>query len=144
MKKQKTHPNDRPLESIGPREHVDPLDPEIAEAFRSEQHIAEARSGQQYLRRQRQEHATMDPTLQAGDVEVPLEDAALVGEEVPGGDNPTPDQSVVEEIGRAAGVEYQDNEPLRPGEKLEKRDDQRWELDPASAEDYEERTRRKK
>jgi hypothetical protein len=62
-------------------------------------------------------------------------------EEVVGGANPTPDQDVVEEIGRAMGLTYEDNEPLGLDEKLHERDVHRWELDPASSEDYRERTR---
>ena len=40
------------------------------------------------------------------------------GTETPGGSEPTPDQDLVDEIGKAAGVTYQDNEPLNFGEKL--------------------------
>jgi hypothetical protein len=61
------------------------------------------------------------------------------GTEAAGGSNPLPDQDVVEEIGRAAGVTYQDNEPLKFGEKAAERDRARWELNPASSEDYQER-----
>ena len=43
---------------------------------------------------------------------------------------------IVDEIGRAVGVTYQEGEPLRTGEKEHERDEHRWELDPASAEDY--------
>lgn len=46
---------------------------------------------------------------------------------------------VVEEIGEDAGLTYQENEPLRAGRKEEERDEHRWELDPASSEDYPER-----
>ena len=67
--------------------------------------------------------------------------AYLVGDEAPGGDNPTPDQDVVQEIGAAVGLEYEDREELGGERKLEARDRARWELDPASAEDYEERQR---
>ena len=62
-------------------------------------------------------------------------------EEVVGGANPTPDQDVVEEIGKAMGLTYEDNEPLGLDEKLHNRDLHRWELDPASSEDYLERTK---
>jgi len=57
------------------------------------------------------------------------------------GSNPTPDQDVVEEIGEAVGVTYQDNEPLNFEDKITARDESRWELDPASSEDYQERRR---
>ena len=74
-----------------------------------------------------------------GDVDVDAENAYFTGEEAPGGDNPTPDQDVVDEIGKAIGLEYQDDEELKSGDKVEKRDKHRWELDPASSEDYKER-----
>ena len=63
------------------------------------------------------------------------------GDEAPGGDMPTPDQAVVEDIGTALGVEYQDDEELKGAVKIEQRDRHRWELDPASAEDYQERAK---
>jgi hypothetical protein len=81
----------------------------------------------------------MPPSLTGGDVDVDLEDAYFTGDEAPGGDNPTPDQDIVEDIGRALGVEYQDNEELKAVEKVEERDRKRWELDPASSEDYKDR-----
>ena len=46
----------------------------------------------------------------------------------------------VDEVGIALGLTYQDDEALRAGVKEEERDRHRWELDPASAEDYVERT----
>jgi uncharacterized protein DUF6335 len=78
--------------------------------------------------------------LSGGDVDVNLEQAYFTGDEAPGGDNPTPDQDVVEDIGKAIGVQYQDNEELGTTEKVTKRDKHRWELDPASAEDYKDRS----
>ena len=57
-------------------------------------------------------------------------------EEAVGGDTPTPDQDVVDELGEAVGVTYEDAEPLEMEEKLEKRDRNRWELNPVSAEDF--------
>ena len=41
--------------------------------------------------------------------------------------------------GRAIGVEYQDNEELKSEEKIAKRDRNRWELDPASSDDWDDR-----
>lgn len=76
--------------------------------------------------------------LSGGDVDA-SEVEAGTGEEAVGGSTPTPDQDNVDEIGRALGVTYEDNEPLRGEEKVRERDDDRWELDPASAEDYGER-----
>ncbi len=83
------------------------------------------------------DHPETSPILSGGDVDAAWEDSDDVGEEAVGGGNPTPDQSVVEELGEAMGITFQDNEPLDFTEKLEKRDRDRWELDPASAEDFE-------
>jgi len=74
-----------------------------------------------------------------GDVDVDAGTAYFSGDEAPGGDNPTPDQDVVDEIGKAIGLQYQDDEELKSEEKVSSRDKHRWELDPASSEDYKER-----
>jgi Family of unknown function (DUF6335) len=85
------------------------------------------------------EHTETSPALTGGDVDADWEDAYAVGDEAPGGDNPTPDQDRVDDIGRALGVQYEDNEELKSADKIEKRDRNRWELDPASSEDYKDR-----
>ncbi len=56
-----------------------------------------------------------------------------------GGSTPTPDQDSVDELGEALGVTYQPDEPLHTTEKIARRDDDRWELNPASSEDFAER-----
>lgn len=84
------------------------------------------------------EHHSASPKLSGGDVDAAWEDAA-VGEESVGGGNPTPDQSIVEELGEAVGLTYEDGEPLHTTEKVEARDAHRWELDPASSEGFGER-----
>lgn len=95
-----------------------------------------ARSGRRELQDARTEHTETSPILTGGDVDADWEDAYAVGDEAPGGDNPTPDQDRVDDIGKALGVEYQDNEELKGADKIADRDRKRWELDPASAEDY--------
>ena len=100
-----------------------------------------ARTGRDEMAEHRADHATLTPSITGGDVDADVEDAYFTGDEAPGGDNPTPDQDIVDEIGKALGVEYQDNEELRGADKLEERDKHRWELDPASAEDYRDRDR---
>jgi hypothetical protein len=97
------------------------------------------RTGRREMREARLEHTETSPVLTGGDVDADWEDAYAVGDEAPGGDNPTPDQDRVDDIGKALGVEYQDNEELRPADKITDRDRHRWELDPASSEDYRER-----
>ena len=97
------------------------------------------RTGRKQMHDRLAEHHETSPALTAGDVDADWESAATVGDEAPGGDNPTPDQDIVDDIGRAVGVQYEDNEELKGEEKIIKRDKHRWELDPASSEDYDER-----
>jgi hypothetical protein len=80
-----------------------------------------------------------DAVLTGGDIDAAWDQAAS-GEETVGGSNPTPDQDLVDEIGRAVGVNYEDAEPLDMTGKFERRDEQRWELHPASSEDFPERS----
>ncbi|HTK28718.1 MAG TPA: DUF6335 family protein [Vicinamibacterales bacterium] len=98
-----------------------------------------ARTGRAELADELGEHRGMTPAITGGDVDVDLEDAYFTGDEAPGGDNPTPDQDIVDDIGKALGVQYDDNEELKASDKVTARDRHRWELDPASSEDYKER-----
>jgi hypothetical protein len=85
--------------------------------------------------------AHTDPNVVAGDLDADWNSAYSVGDEAPGGDNPTPGQDVVDLIGRSLGVEYEDHEELAGGDEIVQRDRKRWELDPASSEDWNERKR---
>jgi hypothetical protein len=82
-------------------------------------------------------HHSESPILSGGDVDAAWDQANDVGEETVGGSTPTPDQDVVEELGEAVGLTYEDDEPLHTAEKLEERDENRWELNPASQDDEE-------
>ena len=61
------------------------------------------------------------------------------GEEASCGSAMTPDQNVVDNFGDAFGIRYDSNEALSCGVKEYQRDRHRWELNPASSEDYQER-----
>ena len=100
-----------------------------------------ARTGRARQHALDEELTQTDARIAGGDVDADAQSAFSVGDEAPGGDNPTPDQDVVDEIGAAVGLEYQDNEELGGEGKLQARDQRRWELDPASSEDYKERQR---
>jgi hypothetical protein len=89
----------------------------------------------------RRDQPARSPELTGGDLDAARDPGATTGEEIVGGSNPTPDQDLVDEIGKGAGVTYADNEPLKFGDKVADRDANRWELDPASSEDYEDRQR---
>jgi hypothetical protein len=98
-----------------------------------------ARTGRAELAERLRQHGSITPAITAGDLDADWENAYFSGDEAPGGDNPTPDQDVVEDIGEALGLKYEDNEELKAADKVVERDKHRWELDPASSEDYKER-----
>ena len=104
-----------------------------------DRHGSAARTGRAEIAENLENHAGMTPAITAGDVDVDIENAYFSGDEAPGGDNPTPDQDIVDDIGKAIGIEYQDNEELKSTDKVIERDKHRWEFDPASSEDYKER-----
>ncbi len=102
-------------------------------------HGSAASTGRHELQQSLLEHPGMTPALTGGDVDADWENAYFSGDEAPGGDNPTPDQDRVDDIGRSIGLQYDDNEELKGDEKVVERDKHRWELDPASSEDYRDR-----
>jgi hypothetical protein len=104
-----------------------------------DRHGSAARTGREELAESRRAHRGMSPEIAGGDLDVDVEDAYFTGEASPGGDNPTPDQDVVDDIAKALGVEYEDSEELKASDKVSQRDKHRWELDPASSEDYKDR-----
>jgi hypothetical protein len=97
-----------------------------------------ARSGREELLQHIKERTETSPAITAGDVDADWQLAYSSGDEAPGGDNPTPDQDIVDEIGEALGVNYEDGEELKGAAKIEDRDKHRWELDPASKDDFDE------
>lgn len=103
-------------------------DKDVAEIFNDAQNLDYGRGD---LTRKLRSHTDKNPTLSGGDIDADWENAD-VGEETVGGQNPTPDQSDVDELGEAMGIVYQDDEPVDSDAKLEKRDENPWELNPAS------------
>jgi hypothetical protein len=101
--------------------------------------MPEVEAGSRKLAQRFEENNGVDPSLSGGDVDAQWEMAESQGDEAVAGSMPTPGQNNVSEIGEALGVTYQDGEELRAGEKERERDKKRWELDPASSEDYRER-----
>jgi hypothetical protein len=97
-----------------------------------------AKSGRADMKDKLAKNTTGGAAITAGDVDANWESAESVGDEAPGGDNPTPDQDVVDDIGRALGVEYDDDEELQGGAEISDRDRHRWELDPSSKDDFDE------
>ena len=110
-------------------------DEEVQNEFAEAQRLA---GGGEQLKRELSQHHSRTPELSGGDIDADWA-GADVGDETVGGSSPTPDQDIVEELGAAIGLTYEDNEPLHTTEKVEQRDRKRWELDPASSEDYNKR-----
>jgi len=70
------------------------------------------------------------PRLSAGDVDADWKRAESTGEETAGGSVAAPDQDVVDEIGRALGVEQESEAELTTStEMLRRRDRFRWHLE---------------
>lgn len=113
-------------------------DEEVKQEFREAQRLA---NGGDQVQRDLRKHHSRTPELSGGDIDADWA-RADIGDETVGGSSPTPDQDIVEELGEAVGLVYEDNEPLHTTEKVGERDRRRWELDPASSEDYNDRVNR--
>ena len=84
------------------------------------------------------------PALTGGDLDADWMRAHLSGEEAVGGSVATPDQDVVDEIGRALGVEQESDAPVRMSDEILKfRDRFRWHLERDAADAEEGRARRR-
>lgn len=116
-------------------------DRDVAEAFDDQMEAAgdDATSGfvldAESVQRERQmELDDGEPDLLSSPVD--LQDFTSVGEVTMGDSEQPLGPASVDEIGRAAGLEYQDDQPLDSPARLDKRDHDRWELNPSSAEDW--------
>jgi len=105
-------------------------DPEIEEFM--EEEILRAPKDPELLVQRLRNNTAASPHDAGGDLDATWEDVNDSGSESVTGDNPTPDQSLVEENAQAVGVSFEDNEELDFLEKIEKRDRERYELDPRS------------
>jgi Family of unknown function (DUF6335) len=104
--------------------------PEIEEFM--EEEIARAPKDPEQLAQRLRNNTAASPADAGGDPDATWEDVNDSGEETVSGDNPTPDQSMVEENAHAVGINYEDNQELDLLDKIERRDRQRFELDPRS------------
>ncbi len=105
-------------------------DPEIEEFM--EEEIARAPKDPNQLAQRLRNNTAASPGDSGGDLDATWGDVNDSGEESVSGDNPTPDQSDVEENAHAVGVNFEDNQELDLFEQLERRDRDRFELDPRS------------
>jgi hypothetical protein len=103
--------------------------------------IPDVRAGSAKLAERLRNDPLADPIITGGDLDADFDQAQATGDESAVSSMSTPDQNVVEEIGAAMGIRYEDNEELKVGEKERSRDKKRWELDPASSEDYQDRVK---
>lgn len=110
-------------------------DDNTVEDFETRQQQAQA--GRKRLREKLDAHNAESPKLTGGDIDAAWDQARSVGDEAVGGTAPTPDQDVVEELGEAVGLTYEDDEPLDIAGKMAERDEKRWELNPESAQETE-------
>jgi len=104
--------------------------PEIEEFM--EEEIARAPKDPEQLAQRLRNNTASSPKDAGGDLDATWEAVNDSGEESVGGDNPTPDQSMVEENANAVGVNFEDNEELEFIDKIERRDRDRFELDESS------------
>ncbi len=98
-------------------------------------------AGSARLAHRLQNDSLADPSITGGDVDAQWEGAQFSGDESAVSSMTTPEQNMVDDIGTAMGVTYSDNEELKFGDKERSRDKKRWELDPASSDDYQDRLR---
>jgi len=105
-------------------------DPEIEEFMELE--ISHAPKDPDVLAQRLRNNTAASPRDAGGDLDAAWEDVNESGSETVAGDNPTPDQSLVEENAAAIGVTYEDNEELEIIEKIERRDRDRFELEESS------------
>jgi hypothetical protein len=136
---------DEPIISDIPVEDTDEpiisdLPQEITESYGTGVHPQPGLNiGGRTMREEMREYNAVSPELSGGDVDAAWSQAEGAAEETVGGTAPTPDQDIVDEIGAAVGIEMDDKSFLRTNDMLEERDSRRWELEPMSSEDYQER-----
>jgi hypothetical protein len=105
-------------------------DPDIEEFM--EEEISRAPKDPDLLAQRLRNNTAASPSDSGGDPDASWEDVNDSGTESVAGDNPTPDQSLVEENARAVGVSFEDNEELDVLDKIDRRDRDRYELDERS------------
>jgi hypothetical protein len=105
-------------------------DPDIEEFM--EEEISRVPRDPELLAQRLRNNTSASPRDAGGDLDATWEDVNESGSESFAGDNPTPDQSLVEENAKAIGVSYEDNEELEFLDKIEKRDRERFELEESS------------
>lgn len=104
-------------------------DDDVLEDFIERHQIGE---GTDQLMSELREHTGQSPQTSADDVDAAWTDDFQSGEESVGASVATPEQNIVAELGEAVGLEYNDFEELNTEDKIDARDENRWELSPES------------
>lgn len=102
--------------------------------------IPDVSAGSARLAERLREDGSADLIVTGGDLDANWANAQFSGDESAVSSSPAPDGGV-DEMGQAMGITYAADEVLKVGEKERSRDKKRWELDPASSEDYKDRVR---
>jgi hypothetical protein len=96
--------------------------------FREHDTVAEPSDREREAQAALRQFTSSSPALTGGDVDADWRRADSVGEEAPGGTVATPDQDVVDDLGRSIGVPRAPDEEFRSsGETLDARDRRRGE-----------------
>ncbi|MFO8037506.1 MAG: DUF6335 family protein [Anaerolineales bacterium] len=101
-------------------------DEAVAEDLEERQKLAHG--GREKIKEELEETHFSSPELAGGDIDADWESADTGGgAEAVGGTEPTPDQDVVDELGEAVGITYEDDEPLNIEKKMKERREKRLE-----------------
>ena len=118
----------------------DDVPQEVTESYGTGVHDVPGFSiGGRTMRDRMQDLNEATPELTGGDIDANYEQANADGDESVGGTVSTPDMDIVDNLGKAVGLEMNDFNYLHTNEILEQRDDRRWELEPKSSDDYDDR-----
>lgn len=109
-------------------------DEDVLDDFRDRQQLT-AGSGQ--LLSELRDNTGQSPDTSGDDVDAAWTQDRQSGEESVGASVATPEQNVVSDLGEAVGLEYNDFEPLSTEDKIDARDQNRWELNAESQDDEE-------
>jgi len=97
-----TRPKPPALQRERRRLGEEPVTASVPSSLNFDRAASSAKSGRNAMLHHRREHTETGPAMTGGDMDADWEEGYAEGDEAPGGDNPTPDQDVVEEIGRAS------------------------------------------
>ena len=131
-KKQASQPKDPWIDAGTAESRVLPVSHEVEKEFEEARHRApEPQNRWRFYRSQAGQSSVRDPN--------DVWDTFESGEDSMNHDALAADGDLLDEFGNAVGLHYEYNESLHVTDKVESRDHERWELDPASSEDYRKR-----